>query len=143
MKTARKHIIRFAQQADQAAIESLNPYCQGDALLRKIKASEVVVIENGAAEIVGLIRFEFLWTTQPFLSLIYIRPDSQGQGLSRRALRFLVEHLKQRGDTRLLSSTTSNEPAPQAWHRHMGFLQAGKLTEIEPGVAELFYWLDL
>lgn len=92
--------------------------------------------------VVGLVRFVILWTTVPFLELIFIEEAQRGKGYSRRLLDFLTEHLKREGYLALLSSSQTDEPAPQGWHGHMGFRSNGIIEHIaDENVGEIVYRL--
>ena len=90
--------------------------------------------------VIGLARFTVLWTTVPFLGLITVQEVHRGKGYSRLLLEFLKNHLKEQGYVALLSSSQTNEPEPQAWHKHMGFRSNGIIENIDDeGVGELVY----
>ena len=60
--------------------------------------------------------------------------------VGRSLLSFLETHLRSLGFNRLLSSSTLNEPDPQAWHKKVGFKEVGLVDEINiNGVGERFY----
>ena len=94
--------------------------------------------------IIGLLRYELLWTTVPFMSLIEIEAAHRGRGYSRLLLSFLEGHLKAQGYVALFSSSQTNEPEPQRWHLHMGFKPNGLIENVmDEGIGELVYWLEL
>ncbi len=108
-----------------------------------IEAGQVIVAVEDA-RVAGLIRFEFIWTTVPLISMIFISESDRGRGLSRAMLDFLVDHLRAMGHVALLSSSQTDEPGPQAWHRHMGFVENGIILNIaDQGVGELVFRLPL
>jgi hypothetical protein len=52
--------------------------------------------------------------------------------------------LRSAGHSAFLSSSQVDEPNPQAWHRHMGFVECGILAGLnEGGVGELFFRKEL
>jgi ribosomal protein S18 acetylase RimI-like enzyme len=131
--------VRYAGLEDIAALRELDRWPKEAAWQHKIRAEEVIVATR-AEMLVGLIRFEVLWTTVPFMSLILVCPECRGQGVSRLLLGFLESELKRRGYMALLSSSQTNEPEPQAWHRHMGFQENGLIEHIaDEGVGELVF----
>lgn len=136
-------LVRHATQEDVPALRALDPWPREDVWRRKVDAREVAVLELGGRPI-GLARYGLLWTTVPFLGLIFVEEAYRGRGYSRWLLDFLREHLIAQGYVALLSSSQTNEPAPQAWHAHVGFRSAGIIEHIaDDNVGELVYRLEL
>jgi len=93
--------------------------------------------------IVGLCRWTFLWTTVPFLELIVIAPGFRGRDGSRKLLHHLCDHLKSIGHVALLSSSQTDEPEAQEWHRHMGFMSNGVIENIaDDNIGELVFRIE-
>jgi GNAT superfamily N-acetyltransferase len=134
--------VRFAAKADIPALKKLDPWPAEPMWERKIAAREVLVLE--AHRVIGLARYTVLWTTVPFLGLITIEEAQRGRGFSRRMLEFLRRFLREEGYVALLSSSQTDEPEAQNWHRHMGFSSNGILENIaDEGVGEVVYRLLL
>jgi len=52
----------------------------------------------------------------------------------------LETHLKNKGHSKLYSSSQVNEEEPQSWHRNIGFIETGIINGInEGGVGEVFF----
>jgi GNAT superfamily N-acetyltransferase len=135
--------VRFAIDSDMPQLKNLDPWPRESVWQHKIAAREVIVLEADAT-LVGLARYTLLWTTVPFLGLIFILEPYRGQGLSRRLLDFLCDHLRAQGYVALLSSSQTDEVAPQNWHRHMGFYTNGVIENIaDDNVGEIVYRLLL
>lgn len=135
--------VRFARSDDVPALERLDRWPKPHIWQQKIAAGEVIVLELGGS-LAGLARTDLLWTTVPFLGLIEIAAQHRGQGHSRTMLEFLKNHLRAQGYVALLSSSQTDEPEPQAWHRHMGFTSNGIIENIaDEGVGEVVYRLNL
>lgn len=135
--------VRLARETDLPTLQRLDRWPKEQVWLHKIARGEVVVLERGA-HIIGLIRYELLWTTVPFISLIEIKAEHRRKGYSRLMLAFLKEHLKAQGYVALLSSSQTDEPEPQRWHLPMGFGSNGVIENImDEGVGELIYRLGL
>jgi GNAT superfamily N-acetyltransferase len=114
-------------------------YLSRSVLERKIEAGEVFLVYLGEMPC-GYIRLEYLWSLIPYIALIRVREDQRGKGLSRALLKFVEERLRNQGYDFLYSSSQVNEPAPQAWHRHMGFEECGLINGInEGGIGEVFF----
>ncbi len=125
----RNCIVRFAVKEDIKQLLVVDPWPRDDVWAMKVAAKEVVVLDNDGL-IVGLARFSLLWTTVPFLGLICINSKFRGKGYSREMLEFLQNDLREQGYVVLLSSSQTNEPEPQEWHRKMGFKSNGIIENI-------------
>lgn len=135
--------VRLARAEDTPALQQLDPWPKEHIWRQKIAASEVVVLELDNT-IIGLMRYDLVWTTVPFLGLIEIEAAHRGRGYSRMMLEFLKAHLREQGYVALLSSSQTDEPEAQRWHLHMGFCSNGILENIaDEGVGELVYRLML
>jgi N-acetylglutamate synthase-like GNAT family acetyltransferase len=134
--------IRYANQSDLGFV-SQDAYVAAETVTRKIDAREVVVAETDA-RLTGYARIEYLWSKVPYLALIRVLPDSQRQGVGRALLTFLEKELCAAGHRVLYSSSQGDEPEPQAWHRHMGFVECGYIEGVnEGGVKEVFFRKEL
>ncbi len=134
---------RLAQPADIPALHALDAW-PNEATWRKVIANEEVVVLEQAGRLIGLARYSVLWTTVPFLGLIFLDEAHRGRGYSRLLLGFLLAELRAKGYVALLSSSQTDEPEPQAWHLHMGFAPNGVIENIaDEGVGELVYRLML
>ena len=131
-------LIRFAVASD------LDFVCGGtrltpEAARPKIEAQEIFVAEY-EGKLIGQARLEYLWARVPFLALISVLPEHQRRGVGRALLHQIEAFLREQGRDTLYSSSMVNEPAPQAWHRHMGFEECGFIAAInEGGVGEVFF----
>ena len=135
--------VRLAQETDIPALQKLDPWPKEHIWRQKIASGEVMVLELDGS-VVGLMRYDLLWTTVPFLGLIEIEAAHRGKGYSRMMLAFLKAHLREQGYVALLSSSQTDEPEPQRWHLHMGFSSNGIIENImDEGVGELVYRLML
>jgi len=131
--------IRFAKEADIPQLKRLDSWTKDSMWKRKIFGQEVIVLEI-ENKIVGLIRYDVLWSTVPFLSLIYIEESYHGKGYSSRMLEFLKKILRDEGYIALLSSSQTDEPEAQNWHRHMGFKSNGIIENIaDDDVGEIVF----
>jgi N-acetylglutamate synthase-like GNAT family acetyltransferase len=110
-----------------------------NVLIRKIEAREIILlIVNGAP--VGQIQMGYLWSEIPFIERITIDETFRNRGLSRVLLGFLEDDLRVQGYEALYSSSQMDEPAPQAWHRHMGFEACGVINGLnDGGIGEVFF----
>ncbi len=89
---------------------------------------------------VGAMQLEYLWGTRPYVALVRVERGVQRQGVGRALLQFVASALHAAGHERLYSSSQSDEPEPQAWHRHMGFAECGFIAGVNSGgVGEVFF----
>lgn len=118
---------------------SQDGYISPEVVVRKIGVDEVfILLVNGQPA--GYVRLAFLWSLVPYVALIHIEKAYQKMGLSYDLLSFVEEHLRDLGFDELYSSSQVDEPAPQAWHRHMGFVECGIISGInEGGIGEVFF----
>lgn len=131
--------IRFANEADIPQLKRLDSWTKDSMWRRKIFGQEVIVLEI-ENKFVGLIRYDVLWSTVPFLSLIYIAESQRGKGYSHQLLEFLKQALRDVGYIALLSSSQTDEPEAQNWHRHMGFKSNGIIENIaDDDVGEIVF----
>ena len=105
----------------------------------KIVSDECIVVELDG-QLIGYIRLEYLWSTVPYIGLIFVMEGYQSEGLGRKMLAFLEDHLQSHGHDVLMSSSQANEPEPQAWHRAVGFEECGIISGLnEGGIGEVFF----
>ncbi len=135
--------VRLAQADDLSDLQRLDPWPKERIWRQKIAAGEVMVPELDGG-VVGLMRYDLLWTTVPFLGLIEIEAAHRGKGYSWLMLSFLKDHLREQGYVALLSSSQTDEPEAQRWHLHMGFSSNGIIENImDEGVGDVVYRLML
>lgn len=135
--------VRFARPGDLPHLCELDHTADRQSVERLIAQQQFIVAELNDA-IVGLIRLEYIWTVRPYIGLIWIAPDSRKRGLSRRLLAYLCEYLSGQGHQVLFSSSQADEPEPQAWHRHVGFVDSGRVEGVNAGgVDEVIFRLDI
>ena len=85
--------VRLATHIDIPALKALDPWPSDDIWQQKITNAEVIVLEVDS-DVVGLMRYALLWTTVPFLGLIYLQLEVRGQGYSTKLLNYLKTHLR-------------------------------------------------
>ena len=130
--------VRLAQYADLDFV-SQDGYVLQEIILHKIEQGECFVLEVDG-QYAGYLRLEFLWSLIPYISLVTILEAYRKQGYSRDLLSFVEDHLKGRGFDILYSSSQADEPKPQAWHRHVGFVECGIINGINAGgIGEIFF----
>ena len=139
-------VIRFAR-LDDLDFAYQDGYIPAAVLKRKIEAQtalnpdhiEDVVIAEWNGKRVGYVRLEYLWSIVPYIALIQVLPEYRRQGVGKALLQFIEEFLRNTGHKALYSSSQTDEPEPQAWHRHIGFEECGFVAGINDGIGEVFF----
>ena len=117
----------------------MDPHTAADTLRRTLAEKDVVIAEQDGRR-VGYLRLERLWSRLPFIALITVDAVCRRRGVGRAMLAFLEDRLARDGHAVIYSSSQSNEPEPQRWHRHMGFSGCGRIRGINPdGSDEVFF----
>ena len=133
-----ENLARFAT-LDDLDFVARDHYLPTEVVRRKIEHQEVVVAERQGSP-VGYARLEYLWSTVPYIALIWVLPEHRRQGAGKAMLRYLEDYLRENGHEQLFSSSQVDEAEPQAWHRHMGFVECGLIGGInDSGVGEVFF----
>ena len=136
------YTVRYARENDIPLLQEVDPWPKTRDWQHKISASEVVVavLEEPETLVAGHLRFTLLYSTVPFLGMIFVSTEHRRSGVSRLLLSFLEAELKERGYVALLSSSQTDEPEPQRWHVHMGFHTNGIIENIaDDNVGEVVY----
>lgn len=130
--------VRPATHADFSFV-SQDGYLEERIVRRKIEEGEVFVAHRGG-EPVGYLRLERLWSKLPYIELIRVLEPHRRSGVGRALLSFAEATVAAEGHDVLYSSSQADEPAPQAWHRRMGFEECGLLAGVnEGGIGEVFF----
>ncbi len=129
--------IRFAEPDDLEFV-SQDGYIPQETVRRKIVCQEVIIAESEKRPL-GYVRIEYLWSIVPYIALITVLPEYRRQGVGKALLAFIENHARLQGQDWLYSSSQVDEPQPQAWHRHMGFVECGILAGINDGIGEVFF----
>ncbi|MFC5467521.1 GNAT family N-acetyltransferase [Cohnella suwonensis] len=132
--------VRFADLKDIAAIADMDGGLSTAQLIWKLQHKEIIIaISKPEGRAIGFIRLEYLWSKQPYISLIRVIPDEQRKGVGKKLLAFAESFLAGRGLTKLYSSSQEDEAEPQQWHRHVGFTECGIINGINDGVGEVMF----
>ena len=129
--------VRFAGPADLEFVQQRSHVPAG-ILKRKVEWQEIIVAERKGS-LIGAVHLEYLWSSVPYIALIYVLAEYQRRGVGRALLRFAEAFLSEQGHSALYSSSQADEPEPQAWHRHAGFEECGIIAGINKGVGEVFF----
>ncbi len=128
----------FAAKQDVQFL-SENTDLTGELLNRKLQYKEILIAKVNE-ESVGLLIFEYIWSCIPFIAQIWILADFRKNGIGKSLLNYIEQYLNKNNHTILLSSSMENNKKAQAWHRHMGFIDCGKISEItDDNTDEVFF----
>jgi L-amino acid N-acyltransferase YncA len=134
--------VRPATTAD-AVFLTKNSRLSEIVILRKANQGEVIVAEKNGT-LIGFCLVEYLWSKLPYIGLLRVEENHRRQGCGRALLQFLETTLRDQGHKQLYSSSQADEPAPQKWHRQLGFEECGIIAGInEDGIGEIFFRKNL
>jgi L-amino acid N-acyltransferase YncA len=130
--------VRAAIEADLDLIAP-DSYMSRERLAQMVADGRVVAAERGG-QVVGFACLDYLVATRPFLALIRVLEPHRRQGIGRALLAHLEALCRARGYDVLYSSSQADEPAPQAWHRHVDFEESGAISGFnDDGVDEVLF----
>ena len=132
--------INYATPDDLDAVLQYEQHLSPEHLREKIERDEILV-SHLDSKVVGYVRFAYFWSKIPIIEIIWVEESRRRRGIGREFIKFLEGICRERNSPILLSSSQADEPAPQAWHRHMGFKDSGVLVNLEPfqDVAEVIF----
>jgi GNAT superfamily N-acetyltransferase len=96
-------------------------------LRRCVDLGEYLIAKRGDAP-VGYLRFSWFWGTVPFMDQINVLEAEQRRGAGTALVQAWEAEMRAAGAIVLMTSSMSDEPEPQAWHRRNGFKDSGALT---------------
>ncbi len=119
------------------------PHVTDDLLKQSIRNGWVYVVEV-EGDIIGYARLEFIWLAIPYLALITLEEEYQGQGIGTSIVEKISHDLKAQGHSRIYTSSEIMEPEPQKFHRKCGFKECGIIAGMnDDGVGEVFFVKNL
>lgn len=120
-------VIRVGAPEDADWLHQVDKHVSRDWIDRCIGQSEYFVAEI-SSEAIGYLRHSWFWGTIPFLDVIWVHPDHRRSGVGGAMLAAWEQAAAKRGAQVLVTSSMSNEPEPQEWHRRNGFVASGAVT---------------
>lgn len=139
-------VIAFATLDDEKWLieNDSNQTISSDLVKQKVSRQEYIVA-SFKEKILGYLRFSYFWSFIPFIDIISVEEAYQRKGIGQALLTFLEAYAKEKNQYFILSSSQSDEPEPQAWHRYMGFKDAGVLDNLIPlqNVSEIIFLKEL
>ena len=132
--------VSYASMAELDWIEQNDDHVPKQTIENKVRAGEYIIAKI-ADEPAGCLRFGHFWSTIPYIEVIWVEDRFQRRGIGRAMVRFLEDHARAHGQQLIMSSSQANEPGAQAFHRKIGFRDAGALVDLRPlqSVTEIFF----
>jgi GNAT superfamily N-acetyltransferase len=139
MSVVERVIVRFAGPELLEWCVVNDDHVTEQVIRHKIVNDEIIIAELDGQPI-GYLRLEYLWSTIPYIGVIFVIELYRKEGIGRKIIAFLEDYLRGRGHDALYSSSQANEAEPQAWHRSVGFVESGIISGInEGGIGEVFF----
>lgn len=139
MSVRERVLVRFAGPEDLEWCVVEDGHVTEKIIRNKIVNDEIIVVELDG-QLIGYIRLEFLWSTIPYIGLIFVNDEYRNAGVGSKMMDFLETHLRSHGHEIVMSSSQANESEPQAWHRAVGFEECGIINGLnEGGIGEIFF----
>lgn len=137
-------IVRFAVPEDLPFMQQIGNVHLADPLFQRKSNWQEVIMATIDKRYAGYLLIDYLWSTVPFISTIWVPEPHRKRGVGKTMLCFLEAALLDHGHDAVFSSSQLDEPPSQAWHRHVGFEECGIITGVNRGVGEVFFrkWLD-
>ena len=132
--------VSFADISDLFWIVENDTHIPKEIIERKLQENEYLIARmNG--EPVGCLRFGLLWSMIPFIEVIWVEDRFQRRGIGRELVCCLEDHARSKRQKIIMSSSQADEPDAQAFHRSIGFRDAGALSDMRPlqSVTEVFF----
>ncbi len=132
--------VSLAGASDLKWIMANDTHISEDVVGRKLQAEEYLVAKVNS-EAVGGLRFGLFWSMIPFIEVIWVEERFRRRGIGRELVCYLEGYALAQGHRIILSSSQADEPEAQAFHRNVGFRDAGALVDLRPlqCVTEIFF----
>ena len=128
-------MVRPATLDDLDFLDQHDGHLTRAVLADKLERGEVYVAES-EGRLVGWARYNLIWDTEPFLTLIYLLESHRRQGLGTELMRYWEEQMRGQGHRLLFTSTQADESA-QFFYRKLGFSDTGVILFPGQAAAEL------
>ncbi len=115
--------ITYAKESDWHDYLRLDRHLSEEQFERKIRGRECCIIRCDGA-VVGVMRYQFLFDSIPFLTLLFLEESYRGRGFGSRAMQFWEEEMRGLGHGMVMTSTRVDERA-QHFYRARGYLDRG------------------
>ena len=119
--------VSSAAAVDRDWLAAEDAHIPADWVARCIEAGEYLIARVGGTR-AGFLRYAWFWRTIPYMELIRVAETSRRRGIGTALFRRWEGDMRAGGARLLTTSSMSDEPEPQAWHRRNGFVASGSLT---------------
>jgi GNAT superfamily N-acetyltransferase len=123
--------VEYSVEADDGWLADRDKQVRPEVLRAKVARGEYIVATSGD-ERIGFLRYSYMWSTVPFVDLVFVEPEHRNRGAARAMVDLLQAKARSLGRSMIMSSSQSDEPEPQAWHRRIGFRDAGAIVDMRP-----------
>jgi GNAT superfamily N-acetyltransferase len=135
-------VIRLAAPTDVEWLAKHDGHLSGELLDHKVASGEVLVAES-SGEAVGLLRADWWWSRVPFVSQLFVVPESRLSGVGRSLVGGLADQARRRQAPFVFSSVTEGDEEAMRWHLRVGFRECGHIVGIDgPGSLERVFRLS-
>ena len=134
--------VRPATLADISVIQDIDrslewPVGENAVLQHAIEGGRLAVALEGE-EVVGYLRWEWLWDHIPLCVFVRVRPPHQRTGVGRALYAHVEADLAARGCEFWLSSTEETNDLSLRFHRALGFRLIGALSDLGQDSRDIF-----
>ena len=133
--------IRLAAERDKQQILQYDGHIQPDRLGQCIRNGFVYVLCDGE-KIVGVLRYNLLWQTIPFLDLLFIDEIYRGQGWGSKMMADWEEAMGCLKYPHVMLSTQEDETA-KFFYEKIGYHRIGAFLPPEQDADEIMYLKEL
>jgi len=118
--------VRYVYDSDKPFWFTLDKHISENEFALKVRDKRGYIISDGANPI-GIIRYNLFWDNIPFLTMIYIKENSQRKGFGKKAMQHWEDEMRHMGYKMVMTSTQVDEQA-QHFYRKLGYVDRGCLT---------------
>ena len=131
-----KPIIRYGTKEDFDFLKEYDDIQDKD-IKRCIQNNAYIVVEQDKS-LLGFLRYSTFWHEIPYMEMIRILKHRRGKGLGTKLFKFWEHEMK--NSKIIMTSSISDETAPQQFHQRNGFIKAGEINfgSFNP-VPEIFF----
>ncbi len=118
-------VIRYVLETDKQFWFSLDAQLSESEYELKIRDKRDYVIFDDEKPI-GIMRYNLMYDTIPFLTLIILRDTLRKRGFGRQAMMYWENEMRKQGYSMVMTSTQVNEEA-QHFYRKLGYIDRGSI----------------
>jgi len=140
-------ITRFSRVTDCSSIKKLQTQrdLQSKILKFQILQKEVIVAKL-KKEMIGVLKFEFLWTYQPLITHVFIDERYRRLGIGTKLVQYLEKYLIKKGYQYVFTSSYEDIKDPHKWYEIQEFKPCGVVDKInlpDSTSKEIFFYKRL